>query len=78
MGALASAIFKIRLFSTRNFLTFYYCQADVSTRDGKIILTLSTRNIKILTRPLLRFIDKFFLFTCLSSNMPNTTAGTNN
>ena len=47
MGALGPAIFKIRLFSTRNLLTTYYCQAGVSTHNGKILLTLSTRNIKI-------------------------------
>ena len=35
------AIFKIGQFSPSNFLTFYYCQADVTTR-----------NIKILNRPL--------------------------
>ena len=35
MGALASAIFKIRLFSIRNFLTYYYCQVGVSTRVEK-------------------------------------------
>ena len=40
----APAIFKIKPLSTRNVLTFY-CQAGVSTRNGKIILTLSTRNI---------------------------------
>ena len=50
--ALAPAIFKIRLLTTRNFLTFYYYQAGVSPHNGKIILSLSTRNIKILTRPL--------------------------
>ena len=53
MGALASAIFKVGLFSTRSFLKFYYCQAGVSTRNGKILLTLSTCNIKILNRPLI-------------------------
>ena len=30
MGALAPPVFKIRLFSTRNFLTFYYCQVGVT------------------------------------------------
>ena len=35
------SFFVVRLFSTRNFLTFYYSQAGVSTR-----------NIKILNRPL--------------------------
>ena len=37
MDALAPTVFKIRLLSTRNFLTFYYCQADVSTCNEKII-----------------------------------------
>ena len=52
MGALASAIFKILIYlAPEFFLTFYYCQAGVSTRNGKILLTLSTRNIKILNMP---------------------------
>jgi hypothetical protein len=50
MGALASAIFKILIYlAPAIFLTFYYRQAGVSTRNGKILLTLS--NIKILNRP---------------------------
>ena len=41
MGALAPAIFGHLLLSAR-----------VSTRNGKILLSLSTRNIKILNTPL--------------------------
>jgi hypothetical protein len=37
MGALAPAIFKVKLLSTHNFLTFYYCQAGVCSRNGKIL-----------------------------------------
>ena len=67
-STVAPAILKIRLLSTCNFLTFYYRQVGFSTGNWKIILTLSTRNIEILNRPLHQILmnENIFLISVLS------------